>query len=382
MKNSESVKTPLIIGLTGNIGSGKSSVRRMLEYSGALGIDADKIAQDALKKDSPAFPRLREMFGDGILNHEGEIDRKALGKIVFDDTARLKQLEEVVHPLVSKACEAIIAHSPLPVIVIEAIKLLESDLAEKCRSIWVVASRPDVVYQRLEQSRGMNRVQVDARLAQQSSIDEKKNQADVVIENSASSQNTWVQVQSALAALLEKSNHSGIPQGQPDLHSILPPSNASIQELRSILQRHPENLLNRILAASMTGHSDQDTFQKWHEDDNLVFQSLFHFHFTHTENIQLACWQCGHFSCTAGGWIPTKEKWSPKDLRTLLDRMESFGRDHLCRCFSIPIKMENVSFIRNLGYERQQGSFSFHEVYEKAGYNLYTKANPLNFKFF
>lgn len=381
MEKHQPVQTHMIIGLTGNIGSGKSSVRKMLERIGALGIDADRVAKDALKKDSPAFPRVRNLFGDDILDKQGEIDRKKLGAIVFQDPVRLKQLEEISHPLVSGACKNIIANSPLPIIVIEAIKLLESDLAPLCQSIWVVETPLDAVYQRLEQSRGMSRADVDARLAKQSSVAEKKRRADVVIDNSASSQNTWQQVQSAIVSSMGTDSLFDITQNQPIISNLLQPSNTNIQKLRTILQRYPFSLLNRIIAARVTGQVDQAQLKEWYKDDELVFRSLFQFNFSQTEKVELACWEQDHFSCTMGGRIQI-DMGDLEDLRILLDCFENFGSRRLCRRFSIPIKKEEASFVEELGYVRQQEHIFFDEVYRKAGYNLYTKVNPLSFKLF
>lgn len=363
----------MIIGLTGNIGSGKSSVRKMLEHKGALGIDADRIAKDALKKESPAFPQVIERFGKGIIDSSGEIDRKKLASIVFNDPEKLKRLEEISHPLVSSACKKIIAHSPLPIIVIEAIKLLKSDLAPLCQSIWVVDTEKRAVYQRLKQSRGMSRAEVDVRLAQQSPISEKKKRADIVINNSAKSQDTWQQVQSALALIkTDLSITDTIDFQTTDSHS-LKPSASNVEKVKDILQSNPQNILNQILPAQAAGYLSEEQPENWLKDDDQIFRNLCHYHFTQTEKVELVCWEYDHFTCRIAGCVYTDSGMDREDFHFLLEQIERSGKMHLCNQYSIPIKKEEVSFVEEMGYERQQEPAHFGELYKKAGYNLYTK---------
>jgi len=124
-----------VIGLTGNIGTGKSVVRRMLEHLGAYGIDADALSHRAIAKGAPAYEPILETFGRYVLGPDDQIDRRKLGKLVFSDSEALKQLESIVHPLVNQAVDLIVRRAPQKIIVIEAIKLLESSLAEVCDSI-------------------------------------------------------------------------------------------------------------------------------------------------------------------------------------------------------------------------------------------------------
>jgi dephospho-CoA kinase len=142
-----------IIGLTGNIGTGKSLVRKMLQHLGAYGIDADILAHEALKSNSPAHERIIRYFGASILDTHGTVDRAKLAHIVFTDEKALVELENILHPLVSIAVANIIQYARLPIIIIEAIKLLESDLAGICDSIWVVDSREQVIFDRLSYAR-------------------------------------------------------------------------------------------------------------------------------------------------------------------------------------------------------------------------------------
>ena len=126
-----------VIGLTGNIATGKSVVCKMLEHLGAYSIDADALSHRAIAKGAPGYQTVLDTFGKWILGSDGEIDRGKLGRLVFNDPEALQQLELIVHPLVEKAVDVMIKRAGQPVIVLEAIKLLEGNLASGCDAIWV-----------------------------------------------------------------------------------------------------------------------------------------------------------------------------------------------------------------------------------------------------
>ncbi len=183
-----------IIGLTGNIATGKSVVRRMLEHLGAYGIDADALARRAIAKGAPGYEPVIETFGRWILDEDGQIDRARLGRLVFAEPEALRRLEAIVHPLVLSAIDLLVRRAPQRVIVIEAIKLLESGLAERCDSIWVTHAPSEVQIARLLEKRHMDRASAMQRLEAQTSQDEKLRAADVVIRNEGSFEQTWAQV--------------------------------------------------------------------------------------------------------------------------------------------------------------------------------------------
>jgi dephospho-CoA kinase len=186
-----------VIGLTGNIAAGKSVVKKMLENLGAHTIDADQVAHSAMGLKAPAYKDVLAEFGSKILNSDDEVDRQRLGRIVFDEPEKLEKLEAILHPWVRRAVKYLISRTSKQVVVIEAIKLLESPLKDECNSIWVVTSDEDVQIKRLEINRGMSEEEARARLANQSSQDEKVRQADVIIENEATLVDTWKQVLAA-----------------------------------------------------------------------------------------------------------------------------------------------------------------------------------------
>jgi dephospho-CoA kinase len=123
-----SAQGKFIIGLTGNIATGKTVVRRMLEQLGAYTIDADTLSHRAIAKGAPGHPPTVEAFGNWILDPHGEIDRTKLGGLVFRDPEALARLEAIVHPLVREAVDLLVRRAKQPVIVLEAIKLLDGEL--------------------------------------------------------------------------------------------------------------------------------------------------------------------------------------------------------------------------------------------------------------
>ncbi len=186
-----------VIGLTGNIATGKSVVRRMLEHLGAYGIDADALAHRAISKGAPGYQQVVDFFGRWILAPDGQIDRAKLGRIVFADEAALRQLEAIVHPLVRQAIQILAQRAPQKVIVIEAIKLLESPLREMCDSIWVTHVPKETQIQRLVSKRKMSPEEALQRVEAQTPQAEKRSAADVIIYNQGSFEDTWKQVVAA-----------------------------------------------------------------------------------------------------------------------------------------------------------------------------------------
>jgi dephospho-CoA kinase len=185
-----------VIGLTGNIGCGKSTVAGMLRDLGAVTIDADRVARDIRRNDADARAEILARFGTD--------DAGALGRIVFADADALADLEEILHPRVRGAIRARLAElaeAGEPVVVVEVIKLLESPLADAIDEIWVVRCDEADAIARLAASRGMDEAAARRRLANQSSQDEKVAAADVVIDGSAPIEETRRQVERALATL-------------------------------------------------------------------------------------------------------------------------------------------------------------------------------------
>ncbi|MCS7038201.1 MAG: dephospho-CoA kinase [Anaerolineae bacterium] len=189
---------PIIIGLTGNIGTGKTTVLRMLAERGAYTIDADAIAHQVMEPGGRAYEAVVAAFGPEILNPDGTINRQRLGQIVFADPDRLARLEQIVHPAVIAVINALVEQTTAPVVVIEAIKLLEAGMAVTlCDQVWVVTSPVEQQIERLMAERGMTREAAMARMASQSPQSFKISQADVVLDNSGTFADLERQVEAA-----------------------------------------------------------------------------------------------------------------------------------------------------------------------------------------
>lgn len=186
-----------VIGLTGNIATGKSVVRRMFEHLGAYTIDADALTHRTYAKGAPGYQQVIDKFGKWLVNKDGEIDRSKLGNLVFNDKDAMLQLEAIVHPFVRQAVEILMKRAHQQVVVIEAIKLLEGDLRKVCNSIWVTNAPQEVQIERLIRKRGFTRERALERIHLQSSQGAKVAIANIVITNTGSYDYLWRQVNAA-----------------------------------------------------------------------------------------------------------------------------------------------------------------------------------------
>jgi dephospho-CoA kinase len=198
-----------VIGLTGNIASGKSAVSAMLAEHGAEVIDADLVAREVLAAGSDEVADVVERFGASILREDGSIDRAKLGRIVFSDPTALADLEAIVHPGTRRRIFERLANCNAQVVVLEAIKLLEGPLAERADSIWVVTAPRDVRIRRLMEGRGLSSTDAEQRVGAQNPEEEKVRRADVVLVNDGSLDSLRNQVDAAWARLLD----SGVGRG-------------------------------------------------------------------------------------------------------------------------------------------------------------------------
>jgi len=190
-----------LIGLTGNIAAGKSVVARMLAELGADVIDADALVHDLQRKGTPTYDAIVAEFGPGILRADGEIDRRALGAVVFADPTRLRALEAILHPAVLLESQRRISEAAANVVVYEAIKLIEAGRHTLCDAIWVVTAPRDVQIARLMRDRGLSEAEARQRIDAQPPPEEKLRYATVVIDNGGSLEATRAQVERAYAAI-------------------------------------------------------------------------------------------------------------------------------------------------------------------------------------
>lgn len=179
-----------LVGLTGNIATGKSTVMRMAADAGALTIDADKIVHQLLDGDGELQAAVAAAFGPAVRRANGTIDRTALADIVFSNPERLRELERLVHPAVRRQIRKQIDDSDATVVFVEAIKLLEGGLAELVDQVWVTRAQRRTQIERLMVCRGMDAETAAMRVNAQPPQEAKVARADVVIDTDGTMEST------------------------------------------------------------------------------------------------------------------------------------------------------------------------------------------------
>jgi dephospho-CoA kinase len=176
----------IVVGLTGGIASGKSTVAQMFKRFGAVIIDADELARDVVQPGKPAWREIVKIFGDGVLNRNGSINRHALGGIVFHNRRKLRRLERIIHPRVAREqqrlASRIARRSPDAVIVYEVPLLFESGAHKRVDKTIVVTADRHTQVARLKQRNGMTKTEALRRIKAQMPLAEKVRRADVVVD--------------------------------------------------------------------------------------------------------------------------------------------------------------------------------------------------------
>jgi dephospho-CoA kinase len=183
------------VGLTGGIGSGKSTVARRLASLGAILVDSDVLAREVVEPGTPGLAAIRAAFGPDILTADGSLDRPARGRMVFADRERLGVLNAIVHPLVRERALAITRQAGPSAVVVQDVPLLvENDYAASFDLVVVVDAPDDARIERLAAERGMTAEDVRARMGAQASREERLAVADVVLDNSGTREQLLAQV--------------------------------------------------------------------------------------------------------------------------------------------------------------------------------------------
>jgi len=188
----------MLIGLTGGIASGKSTVAATLERLGAIIIDADVIAREVVKKGEKAWKEIVVVFGTNILKEDGEINRKKLADLVFSDSEKLKILNRITHPRIiekiNQKVSEIIEKDRKAVIILVAPLLIETGLYKIVDEVWVVYTDNNTQLKRLMERDGLSREEAEKRIGAQIPIEEKLKFADVIIDNSGDLNKTYEQL--------------------------------------------------------------------------------------------------------------------------------------------------------------------------------------------
>lgn len=190
------------VGLTGGIASGKSTVSAILRELGAVVIDADALAREVVAKGTPGLAAVVEEFGPQLLTPEGDLDRAAMGALVFDDEAARRRLEAIVHPLVFERIVELETQAPAGAVVVHDIPLLaESGRADTFDAVVVVDAPQDVQVERMVRDRGWTEADALARIAAQATPEDRRAIATYLVDNTGSREELRRQVEKIYAEL-------------------------------------------------------------------------------------------------------------------------------------------------------------------------------------
>ena len=183
-----------IIGLTGGIATGKSTVSGILKNAGAVIIDADRIARDVVKKGLPAYQEIIDTFGDNVLSPDGQIDRSVLGDIIFNDPQKKQLLNRIVHPHVREDTNLQLKHieknHPDAIVILDIPLLMEAQMHKDLSEVILVYAPEHIQIKRLMQRDGISEAAALARVRSQMPIEEKKELATIVIDDSGTRKDT------------------------------------------------------------------------------------------------------------------------------------------------------------------------------------------------
>jgi dephospho-CoA kinase len=174
----------IVLGVTGNIATGKSTVVNVLRELGAHHIDADLVYRDLVAPGQPLLQDLVDHFGESIIDEDGSLDRRALGAIVFSDPEKLQELDAITHPAVIAESDRRAEEIRDGVVVMDAVKLIESGHAEACDEVWLVTAPEEMQIRRIMKRNDVDADEARRRVAAQPPLEPKLDRADVVIENS------------------------------------------------------------------------------------------------------------------------------------------------------------------------------------------------------
>jgi len=195
------ISKPLVVGLTGCFGSGKSTVSKLFRERGAVIVDSDRLAHEALEAGSPVFEAIKNEFPDALSESGSELNRSKLGVIVFNDSERRLRLEALIHPYVFRRISEEILRTQAPLIILEVPLLFETGYDVQCAKTIFVDAPEGMIRQRLE-AKGFSALQIEQRNAAQMSAEEKKKKANFVIMNDSTIDQTKKEVRRVFNALL------------------------------------------------------------------------------------------------------------------------------------------------------------------------------------
>lgn len=208
-----------VVGLTGGIGSGKSTVSALLAARGAVVVDADAITRELQQSGTPVFAAMVERYGPGIVGPDGELDRAAVADIVFNDPQALQNLNTIVHPAVGVEINRRMTElaDTDQVVVLDVPLLVEAGAARRypLDALLVVDVDPEVAVRRLVEQRNMREDDARARIARQASREQRRAEADLVIHNDGTLDELRAQVDDVWTSIVAGASMSGGPTSRP-----------------------------------------------------------------------------------------------------------------------------------------------------------------------
>ncbi|MBE7535809.1 MAG: dephospho-CoA kinase [Anaerolineales bacterium] len=358
-----------IIGLTGNIATGKSVVRRMLEHLGAYTIDADTLAHRVIAKNAPGYKRVLDMFGSWLLDEDEQINRSKLGKLVFSDPDALGRLEAIIHPYVGQAVDLLIRRASQPVIAIEAIKLLESNLHNECDSIWVVDAPEQIQIERLVRKRGLSHEEARQRIHAQAPQAEKIAAANVVIKNNGSYDDLWKQIVEGWQALVPTK------QTAPLVEAATKPGEFSLQRGRPRDSQKIAALITRLSKGKRVMSAD-DVMEAFGDKAYLILRMG-------DEPVGVAGWQVENLVARTSDLYIDAQIAIDKALPLLLQEVEEASNSLQCEVSLVfpPIDLVGFDSVwKNIGYSRRSPESLGSQAWMEAANESMPRGGALFFK--
>ena len=247
----------LRVGLTGGIGSGKSTVARALAGLGAVVVDADAVAREVVEPGMPALTAVRERFGDAVFGSDGTLDRPALGRVVFRDPQALADLEAITHPAIWRRTADLLAQAPGDAILVHDMPLIvEKQMGADYHLVVVVGAEEDERRARLVRDRGMSEEDAQSRIDAQADDSDRRAAADIWLDNNGTQAQLEVEVRRLWAERLEPFNENllhGIRARRPDLLTLSAPREEWAAEAARLVARIERALGRRAATVEHIG---------------------------------------------------------------------------------------------------------------------------------
>lgn len=343
----------------------------MLEHLGAYTIDADALSHRVISRGAPGYQPVLDKFGTWVLAQDGQIDRARLGRLVFADKQALAELEQIIHPYVGQAVDLLTRRATQSVVVIEAIKLLESDLRKRCDAIWVADAPQEVQVERLMRKRGMSREDALHRVHSQPAQKEKLAAAQVVINNNGSYEDLWKQVSEAWKTISPSQE-----SGPATLITQKPVAGAfSLQRGKPRDSQKIADLITRLSKGKHT-MTAENVMEAFGEKAFLLLQ-------LDNEPVGIAGWQVENLVARTTDLYLDPKVAADKALPRILAEVEKASSDLQCEASLVFPPMELVGFDsvwKHIGYERRSPDGLGVQAWTDAAAESMPKGSALFFK--